>query len=362
MALQTTTRSPRAVRSSLHISVSTALLATAVSTAGLLVATTAVAEETEAETAAVEITDKARQHFKAGVNFLQDPDGARYEEAYGQFRAAYQESPSWKILGNLGVSAMKLEKDGEAIDAFEKYLAEGGDDITDGERSQFSRDLDSLKASVVTIQLSSTPGGTKIVDERTTNRGASIRNQYTIPDSGSLTIRVRAGSHKFTAKLSGHENNVWEVDAAAASSLEHSFEMAKPETAAAPSAAPAAATSAPSEGDQVTHRPVPLSVWIGAGATVAFAGAGAAMGIVATGKNGDYDTANEFGDDDAADLRDDVKQFNLLADAFFGGAVVAGVVTTILYVTRPEVKEKAALQVRPLVGPNVAALGLTGTF
>src|SRR5215475_15565235 len=84
----------------------------------------------------VQITDSARQHFKTGVAYLKDPDGARYEEAYREFKAAYADSPSWKILGNLGITAMKLERDGEAIEAFEKYLASGGNQIELAERSQ----------------------------------------------------------------------------------------------------------------------------------------------------------------------------------------------------------------------------------
>ncbi len=68
----------------------------------------------------VEISERARGHFTAGVNLLQDPDGARYEEAYREFKAAYAESPSWKILGNLGLASMKLERDGEAIEAYQK--------------------------------------------------------------------------------------------------------------------------------------------------------------------------------------------------------------------------------------------------
>src|SRR5262245_18752054 len=77
----------------------------------------------------VQISDKARDHFRAGVNFLQDPDGARYEEAYREFKTAYADSPSWKILGNLGLAAMKLERDGEAIEAYQKYLSEGGTQV-----------------------------------------------------------------------------------------------------------------------------------------------------------------------------------------------------------------------------------------
>src|SRR6186713_877066 len=89
----------------------------------------------------VQITEAARQHFKAGVNFMQDPDGARYEEAYREFTAAYAASPSWKILGNLGIASMKLERDGEAIGAFEKYLAGGQASLAPEEKEQFQRDL-----------------------------------------------------------------------------------------------------------------------------------------------------------------------------------------------------------------------------
>src|SRR6266496_5806066 len=74
----------------------------------------------------VPVSEEAKKYFKSGVDFLKDPDGARYEEAYAKFRAAYQISPSWRILGNLALSAMKLERFGEAIEAYERYVAEGG--------------------------------------------------------------------------------------------------------------------------------------------------------------------------------------------------------------------------------------------
>ena len=74
----------------------------------LLIATSATAASAD-----VPISDAARQHFQAGVNLLQDPDGARYAEAYREFQTAYADSPSWKILSNIGITALKLERDGE---------------------------------------------------------------------------------------------------------------------------------------------------------------------------------------------------------------------------------------------------------
>src|SRR3954464_1177523 len=129
-----------------------------------------------------EISEQARAHFQAGVNSLQDPDGARYEEAYREFKAAYQASPSWKILGNLGITAMKLERDGEAIEAFQKYLAGGAASLAPDEREQFQRDLATLKAGVVRLSLDVNLPGATITDERAPVTGSPVRNMYTPTD------------------------------------------------------------------------------------------------------------------------------------------------------------------------------------
>ena len=102
-------------------------------------------------------TEKARAHFTAGLSYVDDPDGPRYEEAYREFQAAYAESPSWKILANLGTCAFYLERDGEAIEAYEKFLAKGGSRISAEQRKQVEKDLARLKVSVVWLTLNVDP-------------------------------------------------------------------------------------------------------------------------------------------------------------------------------------------------------------
>lgn len=301
----------------------------------------------------VVITDKARSHFRAGVNLLQDPDGARYEEAYRQFKAAYAESPSWKILGNLGVSAMKLEKDGEAMDAFSTYLSEGGDEVTEQERAQFQRDIETLKASVATIRIAAQPAALTLVDERVTHSGGSIRNRYDVT-GGATELRIRAGHHKITARAPGYEEAVWEFDASASESLTHSFELQPP--AAQPADSPALPA------DTGTYRPIPLGVWIGAGVTGALAVGAVSTGIVALGKNSKYQDANDAGDGEAADLRDQVKTFNLVTDVLIGASVVSAAVTTVVFLTRPSKPRPTAWQLTPSAGPDGGALLLSGSF
>src|SRR5690349_6487515 len=88
--------------------------------------------------------DEAHRHFKVGISYLQDPEGERYEDAYGEFKLAYELSHSPKVLGNIGLCAMKLERDGEAINAYTRYLAEVPD-IEADERAQIERDLGSMQ-------------------------------------------------------------------------------------------------------------------------------------------------------------------------------------------------------------------------
>jgi len=172
------------------------------------------------------ITEEARQHFNAGVAYLQDPDGARYAEAYQEFLAAYAAAPSWKILGNLGIAAMKLERDGEAIDAYSKYLQEGGSEIDPGERDQITRDMNTLKTSLATLTVDVTPAGAVVVDERIPPTGNSVVNRYG-PVSGPTRIGVKGGKHRLTAQLEGYDPVVWELDAQPGANQSHSFQLKK---------------------------------------------------------------------------------------------------------------------------------------
>jgi len=172
------------------------------------------------------ITEEARQHFSAGVAYLQDPDGARYAEAYQEFLAAYAASPSWKILGNLGIAAMKLERDGEAIDAYTKYLQEGGADIDPAEREQMTRDMNTLKTSLVGLTLEAVPAGAVIIDERIPATGNSIVNRYG-PVTAPTKIGVKSGHHRLTAQLDGYDPTVWELNAQPGGDQAHAFTLKK---------------------------------------------------------------------------------------------------------------------------------------
>ena len=301
-----------------------------------------------------EINEQARAHFQAGVNSLQDPDGARYEEAYREFKAAYQSSPSWKILGNLGIAAMKLERDGEAIEAFQKYLAGGAATLAPEEREQFQRDLGTLQAGVVKLSLDVSVPGATVSDERVPVTGSPVRNSY-VPNGQHLEIGVRAGHHKLTVSAPGYEPAVWELEAVSGAAQAHTFELKRPTPSTGPG--PGAATG--------SARPTPTGVYVGLATTGVFAVGAGVVGALALGKKSEFDDANKGTNSSKAErLHDNVKTFNLVTDILIGAAVVSAGVTTYLYVSRPNVDAPASgwLRLQPQVGLHTSALQLEGAF
>ena len=308
-----------------------------------------------------EISEQARTHFQAGVNFMQDPDGARYEEAYREFSAAYRASPSWKILGNLGITAMKLERDGEAIDSFEKYLAGGAAALAPEERAQFQRDLDTLKAGVVRLTIDLSQPGATLVDERLPVTGSPVRNSYA-PNDTRLEIGVRPGHHKIVARLAGYDDQVWELEAVSGQAQTHSFVFTQTAATVPGGGAGAGAGASGTTSD----RPTPTGVYVGLVATGVFAVGAGVVGAMAMGKKGDFDDANDGSDAAAAgDLHDNVKTLNLVTDVLIGAAVVSAGITTYLYLSRPKVdaaKASGWIRVQPAVGLRSGTLQLTGAF
>jgi hypothetical protein len=302
-------------------------------------------------------TVEAKKAFAAGVNFLQDPDGARYEDALLQFRRAYDLIGTWKVLGNIGICALKLERDGEAIDAFTKYLKEGGKQIDAEERAQVERDIATLKASVVSVHLVfSSPGGT-LLDERINNRGVKTINEYPV-NAAMMDLGLHPGHHTLVARLDSGESR-WETDFSPHGKAEHSFavEAAKTPEPASPAALPASMPSVETNVFVGTSRPVPTSVWISGGTTVAMLVGATVTGLMATSKRSSFNEVNGVPGkaDEAQSLHDSAVTLATVNTVFTGAAIVGAGVTAYFYFSRPE-KPVSRVGV-PVISPWVTADG-----
>jgi hypothetical protein len=304
----------------------------------------------------VPISDEARAHFQSGVNLLKDPDGARYEDAYREFKAAYTAAASYKILGNLGLCALKLERDGEAIDAYEEYLKHAAE-LDPAEVAQVKTDLSTLKSGVVRVTLNINVPGSLVSDSRTNVKGEKVVNQYGPSElQGPLKIGVRAGHHTLVVRQSGYEDVALDFDAPAGGSLSKDILLHKAE-APKPTTGPAAGPTGPS-------RPVPTGFYIGAAATGALVVGATVVGIMALNKNKDFDGINNGHAEQLAQQRHDQAQtLNLVNDVLVGGAVVAAGVTAFVFFSRPTMggatEKHGAVQIVPVVASKSAGVVLS---
>ena len=310
-------------------------------------------------------TDVAREHFRAGVRHLQDPDGARYEDAYREFRAAYAVTPSPKILGNIGFCAMKLERDGEAIDAYTRYLAEVSD-IDPDERDQIVKDLQSMKSGVIriTVTVKGSGGAMGIIDTRTPTSGTPVVNAYG-PVGTQLTIGLHPGRHSLRARAAnGDESVAWELDALPGTQVEHAFVIV---TAPPPKLTPKPTTTFAREPEGSRVLPILLTT-LGGAALIG----GAVTGAIAMNKvsrlearcPGDVCPAG-FG---LAGERDSIKRYSRATDILLiGGGVVAatGVVWLLATSSRPdhgETRKDATTRPDIACGSAGCTVLLTGSF
>ncbi len=297
----------------------------------------------EARAQEVEVTPEAREKFRAGVALIKDPDGARYEEAYIAFKAAYAISPSPNMLGNIGLCALKLERDGEAIEAYTTYLAKGTG-IGEDEKRQIETDLATMKSTLATLELELVPPGATVIDKRQRASGNAIRNPYGPFTSGTGKLGLRAGTHELTISAEGYVDQTLTVDLAPGQTLKKSVTLEKPAApppgggagGGTPGTTPAPVTTTEME------RPVPVYVWVTLGLTGALAiGAGVTGGLALANKS-DFDEANTGSDPQGADdLRSKGQALNITTDVLIGTAAAAGAVTLILFLTRPEVPVEA---------------------
>jgi hypothetical protein len=313
------------------------------------------------------LNEAAQKHFDAGVSYVDDPSGSKWEEALKEFRAAYAESPTWKLMNNIGLCALNLERDGEAIEAYKEYVAHGGEkDLAAKQRKQIEKDIATLSAGLVRIVLEAEPPEATLFDERRTSKGELLVNRYLVKD-GKVSLGIHPGHHKFTLEAPGYLSSTWSFEAEPASKLEHAFKL-DPEARREAAPVPAVVSTEPSSSPVLSDKPIErrnfTGVYIGLAATGVFAAAATVTGVITLGKAKDYDSATDPSEADR--IKKSGKTFSLLTDIGASAGIVSAGVTAVLYFTAPKISlnqsEKAQLTITPTASPNSAGLAMYGKF
>jgi len=140
-------------------------------------------------------------------------------------QAAYAISRNWKILNNIGLCALNLERDGEAIEAYKEYLAHGGEKgLSERLRKQIEKDVAMLSASLVNVTVSVDPPDAVLVDERMTSKGELRVNRYPVKN-GTAKLGLHPGTRKVTIEARGYVSETWSFDADPGSKHEHQVQL-----------------------------------------------------------------------------------------------------------------------------------------
>lgn len=321
--------------------------------------------------------EEARKHFDRAVELVDD---GQLEEALIEFQRSYDLTQHFAVLYNIGQVLVSLAKPVEAVDAYERYLVEGGKQVRAARRAEVEEEITRQKARIATLEIRGLPEGAVVrVDDKEIGTapiaapvrvGVGIRTVAASAegyDSAEAVVTVAGEDHK-VVELVLVKQVVAETPPVAP--VENPVEPAPapPVLTPVPAPSPEAALSTTSEPAKAR----PLGKLRIAGIATAAAGAvGLATGTycwltaksrhdqaVATWYEGSKDTASDL----QGEAQDYVKAANISYVA--GGVLVAaGLVLFVVGTLSTEGGTTAShAHVAPMVGPGFAGLTARGTW
>lgn len=133
---------------------------------------------------------QARAHFDRA---LAASNEQRFDDAAREFEEAYALAPDFKVLYNIGRVSALMGRPLRAVEAFEGYLAQGGERVTEERRGEVQRLIDDQLPKLAMLGVEAPAGADVRVD------GALV-GQAPLPQR----IRLVAGPHTVQALSAGH--------------------------------------------------------------------------------------------------------------------------------------------------------------
>jgi putative ubiquitin-RnfH superfamily antitoxin RatB of RatAB toxin-antitoxin module len=261
-------------------------------------------------------SEQAKERFKRGMQLFDEGDFAL---ALIELERAYELSPNYRALYNIGLVNVQLGHYARASEALRRYLSEGGEAVSAARRSEVTALLEDLRRRTATITIVvHTPGAQVQLD------GKGIDQ---VQLSGPLL--VDPGEHTLEAKAAGFvvQAHTLKLASQDAVRLEIKLELARPTDA--PKPAPLA--------PRTVHPPERRVFWPGVAATAALAGGALASGIVSLRADADLRAAKEESTSSAGKREELSQRVNVSAvvtDVLGGLAIVTGGVTLYLSLRR----------------------------
>ena len=301
--------------------------------------------------------DQARAHFERGVELFREGD---FRAALIEFQRAYDASPNYKVLYNLGQTNLELQDYAGALKAFRGYLDGGGRAIPAARRSQVEADLKRLESRVARVEITvNVPDADVTIDDVVVGRSPL-----------HAPVLVSEGRRKVAATKAGMTPVSRVIDVAGGDNPRITLQLVEP-SAPTPVVVNVPTPEKPENPQPQPIEPVPTvrtttspstGFWIGVGVTATFAVATGVFGGIALASKSDFDAKiNQVGastsDIDAA--RNQTRAFALATDISLGVAVASAITTVVLAFTtsKKHVAPDHGPTAHLLVGPFFGVAG-----
>jgi hypothetical protein len=104
-------------------------------------------------------TQQARSHFQAGLSRAQQGD---LVAALREFETAYESRPHFSVLYNIALTRSTLGHPVEAVEAFERYLADGGPQVAPARRQEVDALLAANRSRIGRLQVFNATDDTRV--------------------------------------------------------------------------------------------------------------------------------------------------------------------------------------------------------
>jgi hypothetical protein len=288
--------------------------------------------------------DQARAHFDRGIELYEQ---GRFDQAAVAFERAYELKPSFRILFNIGQVENELGHFAAALDAYTRYLAEGGEQIPDERMHKVEVDIERLKTLVGTIVVRGAPDGAIVLIDNEERGQVPLSDPIPV-DLGRHEVSLERGSERLltrVVKVAGGEEVVLTVAGDEAGGGGTVPGDAEPEPVA-------------EEG--------PRRVWtwvafgIGAAAGIG-AGVTGGLALKKEGEVRDQCTGKQCPSELSDDF-DTVETLALTTDVLIGVAAAGVIAGTLLYFFEPDDEAEVQVSAAPAATPAGGGLVIGGRF
>jgi hypothetical protein len=298
---------------------------------------------------------QAKEAFAEGKSLF---DQGKHSAAAAAFREAYRLLPSWKVYYNIGQCEALAKRHGLALEAFEAYLAQGGDDVPEARREEVLDEVERLRKMVGSVDVTAPDGAVVMVDGLERGQtplpgplivAAGVNHKLVVEVGGDVLVER-------TVRVSGGQTVEVKAGAVAGSGGERG-----PDTGDEP-LQPESIEESEKEGD-----PLATAGWVTLGVGGALLIGGAITGGVALSLNKDLESECSDGicPKDQWDKNDKMKAMGVTTDVLIGvgaAAAATGIVLLIVSATGDEDQDGGEVALVPTVGPGFAGAGLQGRF